>query len=167
MYLAKENIRIDSIGYLERTFVQQKLNLDFEDTSYKGIKHAGPLKVSVQTSFDYLMGSFFCSPSRSADLSRNCVVSYDFILSECFHNSYIRMVHFPWCLKLIISRVLNYFNLTKTRIYWIHCLEIQLLPNAIPMFIVEIYITRDGTTLWLGWSQDHPDLEKKNLYIII
>lgn len=59
MYLAKENVRIDSIGYLERTFVQQKLSLDFEDTSYKGIRHAGPLKMSVQTSFDYLMGSSF------------------------------------------------------------------------------------------------------------
>ena len=59
MYLAKENVRIDSIGYLERTFVQQKLSLDFEDTSYKGIRHAGPLKMSVQTSFDYLTGSSF------------------------------------------------------------------------------------------------------------
>ena len=39
--------------------MQQKLSLDFEDTSYKGIRHAGPLKMSVQTSFDYLMGSSF------------------------------------------------------------------------------------------------------------
>ena len=39
--------------------MQQKLSLDFEDTSYKGIRHARPLKMSVQTSFDYLMGSSF------------------------------------------------------------------------------------------------------------
>ena len=59
MYLAKENVRIDSIGYLERTFVQQKLSLDFEDTFYKGIRHAGSLKMIAHASFYYLMGSSF------------------------------------------------------------------------------------------------------------
>ena len=39
--------------------MQQKLSLDFEDTSYKGIRHAGSLKMIVHASFYYLMGSSF------------------------------------------------------------------------------------------------------------
>ena len=65
------------------------------------IRNAGRSKMSLLTYFDSLMGSAFVKPSRSAELSRNCVVPVHFIPSESFHNSFTGMVHIPWCLKQI------------------------------------------------------------------
>ena len=52
-------LRIENIGYLERTLVQQKLSFDFLDTSSVVIRNAGHLKMSLQTSIDSLMGNAY------------------------------------------------------------------------------------------------------------
>ena len=62
------------------------------------IRNASHLKMSLQTSFDSLMGSNFVNLLEGAELSTNCVVPVDFVLnysSEYFHNSFTRMVHIP------------------------------------------------------------------------
>ena len=58
----RKMLRIDKIGYLERTFMKQKLSFDFQDTSSMVIRHAGHLKMIVKTSFDYLIGSALVFP---------------------------------------------------------------------------------------------------------
>ena len=55
----RKMLRIENIGYLKRTLVQQKLSFDFLDTYSMVIRNVGHLKMSLQTSIDSLMGNAY------------------------------------------------------------------------------------------------------------